>query len=82
MGESRADEKASLPPRTTKTYAHRWPRWWDDIERPDVPVSEVLLVTWRRAQRARDPARCRADCSQGADGVGGSCAHADISEQS
>lgn len=37
MGDGRADEKASFPPRMTKTYVHRWPRWWDDIERPDVP---------------------------------------------
>lgn len=83
MGDGRADEMASLPPRTTKKYVHRWPRWWDDIERPDVPFPKYSSL---RGDVPSAPEILR-DAEQIArrgsgDGVGGSCAHADISEQS
>lgn len=74
MGDESAIEKSGLPPRTTQTYVNRWPRWWDDIERPDVPfpkfsalrgslpsAREILREAERIACAETD---CRADQSR------------------
>ena len=44
MGDQSAAEKSGLPRRTTRTYVNRWPRWWDDIERPDVPFPKYSAL--------------------------------------